>query len=181
MAKNGLLQYYAEGECEQNLLHSFMHAKSGDVCIRPGKIERLNPVAERISRVKAMTIKKGTAVALVFDTDIEKTSILEENVKTLKEVAGLTDRDIYYLMSVKCFEDELVFACQGVKNLKALVKLFGSQGTTAFKTDFCTCRNLEEKLKQLGFDLKKMWIRPANKPFDRFQNCGKSVKTNRKG
>ena len=181
MGRNDLLQYYAEGECEMNLLRTFMHAKKGDCLIRPGRIEKLNPVAEKISRVKAMTIRKGTRVALVFDTDIDNTAILEENVKTLKEVAGLGEKDIYFLMAVNRFEEELVFSCGSINSVKTLICQFGSQGTKSFKADFCNCRNLEEKMRSLGFDLKKMWTRSPNKPFDRFQNCGKSIKFNRKG
>lgn len=181
MGQNGLFQYYVEGECEKNLLRSLMHAKDADYLIRPGKIERLNPVTERISTVKAMTIKKGTKVALVFDTDGSSVGILEENVKTLKQIAGLEEKDILFLMSVKCFEDELVFSCDSIRDVKTLIKLFGSQGLNAFKADFCKCRNLEEKLKQLGFDLQRMWTRTADKPFHRFTNSGKAIKISHKG
>ena len=175
-----VFQYYAEGECEINFLNSFMHAKNKANQIHPGRIEKLNPVSERISEVKAMTIKKGTKVVFVFDTDIENASILEENVKTLKRVSKLTNKDILFVMSVKCFEDEFVFSCQNINNIKSLIRHFGSQGLSAYKTDFAKCKNLEDKLKQVGFNMKLMWSRPANKPFDKYDNSGFAIKAKNK-
>ena len=175
-----VFQYYVEGECEANFLNTFMHAKNKAFLIRPGRIEKLNPVTEKISGVKAMTIKKGTKVVFVFDTDLENISILEENVKTLKRVAKLTNKDILFVMSVKCFEDELVVSCKNINNVKALIKHFGSQGLSAYKTDFSKCKNLEDKLKQAGFDMKLMWSRPADKPFDKYENSGDAIKSKSK-
>ena len=123
-----------------------------------------------------MTIKKGTKIIFVFDTDIESISILEENVKTLKRVAKLTNKDILFVMSNKCFEDELVFSCQNINNLKGLIKHFSSQWLSAFKTDFAKCKNLEDKLKQAAFSMKLMWSRPVNKPFDKYENSGDVIK-----
>ena len=177
MMRRMVFQYYAEGECEMNFLNTFMHAKNKTFLIRPGRIEKLNPVTEKISDVKAMTIKKDTKVVFVFDTDLERISILEENVKTLKRVARLTNKDILFVMSAKCFEDELVFSCQNISNIKALIKHFGSQGLNAYKTDFSKCKNLEDKLKQAGFDMKLMWSRPVNKPFDKYENSGEAIKS----
>ena len=103
--------------------------------IRPGRIEILNPIAERISDVKAMTIKKGTRVVLVFDTDVNSASILEENIRTLKRVSGLSNKDILFIMSVKCFEEELVFSSRKLNRVKDLVRLFNAEGVNAYKSE----------------------------------------------
>ena len=176
MSGRDLFQFYVEGECEINFLRTFMHTKNTDFIIRPGRIEKLNPVSERISSVKAMTIKKGTKVVFVFDTDVNNLIILEENIKTLKKAAGLSDKDIFLVMSVKCFEDELVLSCKGISGIRGLVKLFDSEGITSFKSDFSKCKNLEEKLKQGGFDIKLIWTKKPNKPFDKYENNRKSIK-----
>ena len=175
MKEPGLFQYFVEGECEANLLSALVHAKDSKYRIHPGKIERLNPVLERISPVKAMTIKKGTTVVLVFDTDIDQDGILLENVRTLKRVACLDQRHLLFLMSVRYFEEELVFACDCVNSVKELIHLFGARGMESFKTDFCNCRNLEDKLSRFGFKRDRMWARSASKPFDRFENGGKRI------
>ena len=171
-----LFRYYVEGGCEANFLVSFMHAPSSQHRIRPGKIEILNPVTERISKVKAMTIKKGTKVVLVFDTDIPNVSILNENVKTLRTVAGLTRNDILFVMSVNCFEDELIFACPKFRTVKDLIQFFGARGLSDYKSDFSKNKNLVEKLRQAGFDMERIWSRPANAPFDVYSIDAKQIK-----
>lgn len=171
-----VFQYYVEGECEKNFLNSFMHAKNSEYIIHPGRIEKLNPISSRISDTKARTIKRDTTIVFVFDTDIESTSILEENIKTLNRIAYVDVKDIIFLMSVKRFEEEIVYSCKKVSDIKGLIKLFNSQGLTAFKTDFLTCKNLEDKLRQAGFDISVMWTRSAQKPFDKYANGGKLVK-----
>ncbi|MDY6391354.1 MAG: hypothetical protein SPL80_00780 [Bacilli bacterium] len=174
-----IYQYYVEGGCEYNFLHSYMHAKNQDFLIRPGRIEILNPITERISDVKAMTIKKGTRVVLVFDTDVNSTSILEENIRTLKRVSGLSNKDIIFVMSVKCFEEELVFSSKKLNNIKGLIKLFNAEGVNAFKSEFTNCKNLVDKLSQTGFDIRLMWSRSAHKPFDQYPSGGNAIKYRR--
>ena len=169
-------QYYVEGECEKNFLSSFMHAKSSEYIIHPGKIEKLNPVTSKISETKARTIKRDTRIVFVFDTDVENTLILEENIKTLKRISFIESKDIIFLMSIKRFEEEIVFSCNSIKDVKGLIKFFNSQGLSAFKTDFSHHKNLEDKLKQAGFDIKLMWNREANTPFDKFFNGGKQIR-----
>lgn len=170
-----LYQYYVEGECEKNFIYSFTHAKNSDYILHPGKIEKLNPITSKISETKARTIKRDTRIVFVFDTDLESTSILEENIKTLNRIARVSHEDIIFLMSIKKFEEEIAFSCKDIHNVKGLMKLFNSQGTSALKTDFSNCKNLEDKLKQAGFDIKLMWTRSANEPFDKYTNGGKQV------
>lgn len=171
-----VFQYYVEGECEKNFLNSFMHAKNSEYIIHPGRIERLNPITSRISDTKARTIKRDTTIVFVFDTDVESTSILEENIKTLNRIAYIDVRNIIFLMSVKRFEEEIVYSCKNISDIKGLIRLFNSQGLTALKTDFLNCKNLEDKLKQAGFDISVMWTRLAKEPFDKYPNGGKYVK-----
>lgn len=171
-----LYQYYVEGECEKNFVMTFTHAKNSEYILHPGKVERLNPITSKISETKARTIKRDTKIVFVFDTDVENASILEENIRTLNRIAHVNDDDIIFLMSIKKFEEEIAFSCNDIQGVKGLIKLFNSQGTSAFKTDFSNCKNLEDKLRQAGFDIKLMWTRKANKPFDKYKNGGKQVR-----
>lgn len=155
---------------------SFTHAKNSEYILHPGKVEKLNPITSKITETKARTIKRDTKIVFVFDTDVESTSILEDNIKTLNKFAHVDNEDIVFLMSVKTFEEEIAFSCKDIRDIKGLIKLFNSQGTSAFKTDFSNCKNLEDKLKQVGFDIKLMWTRAATKPFDKYTNGGKQVR-----
>lgn len=171
-----LYQYYVEGECEKNFIVSFTHAKNSEYILHPGKVEKLNPITSKISDTKARTIKRDTRIVFVFDTDVENTSILEENIKTLNRIARVDTKDIIFLMSIKKFEEEIAFSCSDIHDVKGLIKLFNSQGTSSLKTDLANCKNLEDKLKQAGFDIKLMWSRDAKEPFDKYPNGGKQVK-----
>lgn len=171
-----LYQYYVEGECEKNFIVSFTHAKNSEYILHPGKVEKLNPITSKISDTKARTIKRDTRIVFVFDTDVENTSILEENIKTLNRIARVDTKDIIFLMSIKKFEEEIAFSCSDIHDVKGLIKLFNSQGTSSLKTDLANCKNLEDKLKQAGFDIKLMWSRDAKEPFDKYSNGGKQVK-----
>ena len=79
----GLFHYFVEGECEAVLLKAFMHAEEKEYGIYPGKIEILNTLYQKISPAKAMTLKKGTTVVLVYDTDVRKTDVLEDNIEII--------------------------------------------------------------------------------------------------
>ena len=68
----GLYHYFVEGECEEAFLKALMHSSECEYDICLGIIEVLNVIYQKISRSKALTLKKGTTVVFVFDTDIPK-------------------------------------------------------------------------------------------------------------
>lgn len=168
-----LFQYFVEGECEKNFISSFIHAQKSDLMLQPGKIEKLNPVTQKISEAKALTINNDTKVVFVFDTDIQNTQILDANIETLKDIAGLEDDDIILVMSVKNFEEELIYSAVKFKNIN---QLFSTKGIHAFKKEFANCKNIEDKLLALGFDLKLIWARQPNGNFNNYKNNSKLIK-----
>lgn len=51
MAKNEVIQYFVEGECEQKFINSY---KMGPCSfLKPGKVEILNMVNNRITKARA--------------------------------------------------------------------------------------------------------------------------------
>ena len=162
----GLYHYFVEGECEAVLLKAFMHADDKEYHVCPGKIEIINPLYQKITPVKAMTLKKGTKVIFVYDTDVKKTDILEQNVETIVKYSSLEYDDILYLQSVKNLEDELVYSCDNLSNINDLL---GTKGKEEFKKKLVKHKDIVTKLKGAGFHLHKMWCRTPEQPFSSFK------------
>ena len=50
-------------------------------CIESGKIDKCNVIQSRFTTARMRTLKTGTTVVLVYDTDVEmNTKILDENI-----------------------------------------------------------------------------------------------------
>ena len=58
-------QYYVEGECEKQLLKSFMYLEED--CFQEGKVEVFNFINEKMSNARARTIKTGTTIVVIVD------------------------------------------------------------------------------------------------------------------
>ena len=99
-----LLYYFVEGECEQAFLKAFMHADKGEYFIKPGKVEVRNLLFDKLSNSKVMSIKRGTKVVIVFDTDIKQVDILNDNIDALLSVGV----EVIFIPSINNFEDEIV-------------------------------------------------------------------------
>ena len=55
-------------------------------CIESGKIDKFNVIQSRFTTARMRTLKTGTTVVLVYDTDVEmNTKILDENIAFLKK------------------------------------------------------------------------------------------------
>ena len=52
--------------------------------ILPGSVKKFNVVQEKIKENRMMQLDPGSEVVLVFDTDIEETEILKQNIELLK-------------------------------------------------------------------------------------------------
>lgn len=84
MKKNtGLFQYYVEGENEKKLINVL---KTNMRLITPGKVETLNVTQEKLSDMKLRTLKFGTILVFVFDTDAGQPTILNENIIKAKKL-----------------------------------------------------------------------------------------------
>ena len=167
----GKYLYFVEGECEKKFLKSFMLQK--EPLFIQGKVEIFNVINARMSNAQARTIKNDTKVILVFDTDVENIDTLEENLKTLTNVANVKPNNIYLVLSVKCFEDELVCFCSKVKTINDLFKTKSSQ---EFKNKFINHADIVSKLESVDFDINVIWTRNGSSPFDKYQNQGNKIK-----
>ena len=76
--KSKFVQYYVEGEDEEKLVNVL---KTQLGLIRPGKVQKLNVVEQEITNIRLRTLKQGTMVVLVFDTDTGNVDILKKNIK----------------------------------------------------------------------------------------------------
>lgn len=168
----GLFHYFVEGECEAVLLKAFMHAEEKEYGVYPGKIEILNPLYQKISPAKAMTLKKGTTVVLVYDTDVRKTDVLEDNIEIIVKYSSLTYNDIIFLQSVKTLEDELVYACTDIQDIN---KLLNTTCKEDFKKKLIKHKDIVTKLKSVGFEMDKMWSRKPNDTFSSFEQGIKRI------
>lgn len=167
MRKNVLYQYLVEGDTEKKIVQIL---KDNMKDIVPGKVQRFNVVQEEISDFYLRTIKLGTVVVLVFDTDVCFDEILRKNIKKLLNTPSV--KCVVKIPQVKNLEDELVFSC----NIKKITELLNSQSISAFKSDILRINNLQNKLVENSFDINKFWSRNPYKPFQDISNDAEIIK-----
>lgn len=165
------IKYFVEGECEEALLRAFMSDTRHS--FKLGKINVLNLNNESITKSFALSLSPKTELVIILDTDVSSTKILENNLATILKYSSLNKEQIHIVMSVKTLEDEIVYASS---RLNKINQLFDTESISEFKKKFITRRDLEKKLEEVGFDIKKIWIRKASKPFDKFINEGNYIK-----
>ena len=154
MKRGAIVQYYVEGDDEKKLIE-VLKAHS---MILPGKVHVFNTVSERVSNARLMTLKQGTNVVLIFDTDVEKRDILNENIRLFRECSNVSA--VYTIPQNKNLEDEIVRSC----DIKDVRDFFGNKSVKAFKSSFIKEKDLKKKLDEKKFDLQKMWsVKPDNK------------------
>ena len=66
MGRNTIYHYFVEGEDEEKLIQVL---KTDLRCIIPGKVQKFNVVDKKLNKARLMSLKMGTSVVLVFDTD----------------------------------------------------------------------------------------------------------------
>ena len=162
-----LFLYFVEGECEKVFIKAFQHTDCGAYRFKPGRVEVLNFNYEKISSAKAMLIKKNTKVVIVFDTDVRRTKVFENNLDTLYRFANIDYNDIIFIPSIKNFEDEILFSCSQIKSIN---QLFETDNVAGFKSKFIKHRDLVSKLLSVGFDMSKMWARDPRGPYEEYKN-----------
>ena len=82
MGQGKYYHYFVEGEDEEKLIQVL---KTDLRLIVPGKVQKFNVVEQKLTRLRLMSLKEGTTVILVFDTDTGKVDILKENIEFLKK------------------------------------------------------------------------------------------------
>ena len=170
MKKNtGLFQYYVEGENEKKLINVL---KTNMRLITPGKVETLNVTQEKLSDMKLRTLKFGTILVFVFDTDVGQPTILNENIIKAKNSSNI--KDVYCIPQVKNLEDELVRTME----LKDIKELLNSNSSKDYKRDMLREKdeNLKSKFESHNFDIQKLWAKNPGIPYDMIPNNSDKIK-----
>ncbi|MBO4666661.1 MAG: hypothetical protein J5666_00840 [Bacilli bacterium] len=158
---NYIYHYYVEGECEEKLLNTYKVPPY--LFFQSGKVEVFNFINKRITNQRLMTLKKRTIIILVYDIDIEKTEVLEENIKRLKECGF----EVYHVQSIKNFEDEIVYST----SLKNINEMYETTNKVTFKKRFLSQSDLDKRLEKVNFNHSLIWSRiNTSKPFAIYSN-----------
>lgn len=162
--RSKFVQYYVEGEDEERLIQVLKNDLS---VIRPGKVQKLNVLQNRLSDTRLMTLKQRTMVVLIFDTDTGYTTMLSENLESLRKCPAITE--IVTIPQVPNLESELIRSC----DIKQITDLLGSKSRTEFKTDLLRTKNLAAKLTEHHFDIRRFWSQQS--PYPDIQNGAQKI------
>ena len=157
-----IIKYFVEGECEKVIINTLKAPPLS--LIKPGRVEVFNVIKDKITLPRITQLKKETNIILVYDTDINKTDVLDYNIDLLHQYGF---NKIYHIQSVKKLEDELVRS----SSIKRIEEMFDTQGMDEFKHKLISNANLVSKLKSIDFDINKMWRqRPYSSLFLTYYN-----------
>jgi len=165
--KNINYQYFVEGEDEKKLLNTLKNQLG---IVQAGKVQVLNVVQNKIPQTILRTLKKGTVVILVFDTDTSDIDILKQNIKLLNECGFISK--VITVPQVKNLEDELVRSC----DIRSITELLNSRSKKEFKSDLIRITNLDKKLREHKFDINRFWSQQPSAPYQEIINDADSIK-----
>ena len=160
-------QYYVEGQDEEKLIQVL---KTELRLIEPGKVEKFNVVSEELTKLRIMSLKMGTIVVLVFDTDAGNINTLKKNIKFLKEQNAI--KNVLCITQVKNLEDELKRSC----DIKDVKELTGSKSNSDFKHDIRKEKQFGKKLLKKGFDIKNFCAQTDNYIYKEISNDANEIK-----
>ena len=164
-------RYFVEGPCEEKLIKSFMYQPGSHFL--EGRVEVRNLINAKMTKAFARTIERDTKIIIVVDTDVENTSLLDENINVLIDVSHVKREDIYLVLSVNNFEEEMLRSCDSISSIH---QLFSTKGINEFKNKFINHKNLEKKLLNAGFDIDKIWVSKPSNSFSKYNNDGTKIK-----
>ena len=165
--QNIIYQYFVEGEDERKLINTLKNQLG---LVQTGKVQVLNVVQNKISPVILRTLKKGTVVVLVFDTDTGNADILNYNIQLLNKCNYISK--VITVPQVKNLEEELVRAC----NIDSITELLNSRSKKEFKSDLIRITNLDKKLTEHKFDINRFWSQQPGAPYQGITNGANSIK-----
>lgn len=165
--KSKFVQYFVEGEDEEKLIHVL---KTDLGLIRPGKVQKLNVIEHVLADARLMTLRPGTMVVLIFDTDTGNTSILNRNLEKLKKCSAVSE--IVTIPQIFNLEDELVYSC----DIKKITELLDSKSKKEFKTDFIRTKDLANKLREHQFDINRFWCKQPLPPYQSIKNQAETIR-----
>lgn len=162
-----IYHYFVEGECEQKLINTL---KAGpNSLIIPGKVTVFNVQIEHFTDLMIRTLKTGTILILVFDTDAPNSNILDSNIRKLKDSGFKT---IWCIMQDKNLEDELIKST----NINKITELLNTKSKKEFKKALIKEKQLMTKLNDHGFDIEKMWVSKSKTPYKNIENNSQKIK-----
>lgn len=165
-SQNTHYQFFVEGQCEERLVREL----KANGLIVSGKVTKKNVIQELIPDPLLRTMSENSIAILVFDTDTNNISVLEENIKRLKAFGRA--QTIWLVMQVRNLEDELVRST----SVRRITDLLNSKSISEFKHDFIKEQNLFVKLTDKNFDIGKIWVTSPNGLFSRYSNNGANIK-----
>ncbi len=121
-----------------------------------GKIQIFNLWDKDVQKI-ARRFNSNTAVFVVYDTDTAQSQSniarFNANLAFLKQGGRLKG----ILQQTFNFEDELVLACDELRNSQGLFKVFDAVNADEFKYKFLKSDNPIALLEKQGFDKMKLW------------------------
>ena len=160
-----ILHYFVEGENERKLIETIKNKY-----LYSGKIKIINTIQNKIPNSILRTLERETVVVLVFDTDVGKIDILDENIKLIMSSNNV--KDVICIPQIKNLEDELIYST----NINKIVDLLESKSKKDFKNDFNNCKNLIKKLEDKEFKISKIWSRETVDIFKKYKNEAIKIK-----
>lgn len=167
MNKTQNYQYFVEGEDERKLVNTL---KSDLRLIRSGRVQVFNMTQEKFTKLRIRTLKTGTKVVLIFDTDAGNISIFKENVAFLDKASIVSE--VILIPQVYNLEDELIRSCE----IKQIKELLGSSSNKEFKSDLLKTRNLAQKLTEHQFDFNRFWCTRDKDTYKEIENMAYRIK-----
>lgn len=159
---NKIYKYFVEGECEEKIINALKISPVNGIL--PGKVEVFNVINKKLTPARLAIIPPDAIIILIYDTDVEKTDILEQNILLLNQFGF---KNIHHIHSIKNFEDELVFSTE----LTNIHQMYNTNSEEEFKTKFMHQNNILVKLRKHKFDSNKLWSRTIKRGgFKKYSN-----------
>lgn len=165
--KTKYIQYYVEGPDDKKVIDTL---KTKMRLVKPGKVDVLNVVTERITDLRLRNLSPGTMVVLVFDVDAGSRDILNTNIQKLENCQAVTE--VVTIPQVPKLEIELVRSC----NIRQIKELLNSRSNDDFKRDVMRVTNLDTKLREHQFDIDHFWSATPTPPYQDIANQAAKVK-----
>ena len=158
--------YFVEGEDDRKVVNTL---KTDLQWIKPGKVQVFNVIEEELTSLITRTLKPGTIVVLVFDTDTGKKNTMLKNIRFLQKDSNV--KQVLCIMQVKNLEDEFLRSCA----ISQIKELTGSKSNSDYKRDLLRQSNLADKLKKHQFQFEKFW-NSSDKVYESICNDSAQIK-----
>lgn len=140
--------YLVEGENEKKIVQMLI---TDFRFIRPGKVYVMNILQKKITKARAATWGENVSVILIFDTDVNRTGIFDQNLAMLKKLSNV--RETLFVPQVLNLEDELIRA-SAIKHIREITK---SRTDEEWKGDLLKRTNLKKRFAEINFNMDKFW------------------------